>query len=152
MLIIALGFCAWLNGWGRGNINIIPFNADDIEHIELNGIYRGAIRSAYVTETEDFQAIINSINSFQHSGSGLKNVFKYGISAGGTSLYEIDIYPLNGEHFTVCLGLNESGQDPSNTEADYWVYNQNKINWFSKTCKGSMRLIYEFLEDGTIVN
>lgn len=152
MLIIALGFCAWLNGWGRGNINIIPFNADDIEHIELNGIYRGAIRSAYVTETEDFQAIINSINSFQHSGSGLKNVFKYGIGAGGTSLYEIDIYPLNGEHFTVCLGLNESGQDPSNTEADYWVYNQNKINWFSKTCKGSMRLIYEFLEDGTIVN
>ena len=152
ILIIAFVFCAWLFGWGGGSINVIPFDADDVEHIELNGVYRGAIRSAYLTETEDIQALIDSVNSFRYSGSGLKDIFKYGIGIGGTSLYEIMIYPHNGDRYTVCFGSNKGGQDPSNTEVGYRVYNKIQIDGFSKMCRGSMQVIYDFLERGTIVN
>lgn len=151
ILIIALGFCAWMFGWGGGNINVIPFDADDVEHIELFGVRCGAMRSAYLTEAEDIQALIDSVNSFRYSGSGLKDIFKYGIGSGGTLLYLIRIYPHHGERFTVCFGLSDSDQDPSNTEVSYKVYN-SLIEGFSKNCKGSMQVIYDFLERETIVN
>lgn len=151
ILMIALGLCAWLFGWGGGNINVIPFDANDVEHIELYGIYRGAMRSAYLTETEDIQSLIDSVNSFRYSGSGLKDIFKYGIGIGGTSLYEIEIYPRNGDRFTVCFGSNKGGQDPANTEVGYWVYNKIQIDGFSKMCRGSMQVIYGFLERGTVI-
>ena len=152
MLVAVFGFCAWMFGWGGGSINVISFDADDVEHIELSGIYRGAIRSAYLTETEDIQALIDSVNSFRYSGSGLRDIFKYGIGIGGTSLYEIMIYPHNGDRYTVCFGSNKGGQDPSNTEVGYRVYNKIQIDGFSKMCRGSMQVIYDFLERGTIVN
>ena len=91
-------------------------------------------------------------NSFRYSGSGLKDIFKYGIGIGGTSLYEIMIYPHNGDRYTVCFGSNKGGQDPSNTEVGYRVYNKIQIDGFSKMCRGSMQVIYDFLERGTIVN
>ena len=151
ILIIALGSCAWMFGWGGGNINVIPFNADDVEHIELFGVRCGAMRSAYLTEAEDIQALIDSVNSFRYSGSGLKDIFKYGIGSGGTLLYLIRIYPHHGERFTVCFGLSDSDEDASSTEVSYKVYN-SLIEGFSKNCKGSMQVIYDFLERETIVN
>lgn len=152
MLIAAVGFGAWMFGWGGGSINVIPFDASDVEHIELSGIYDGAIRSAYLTEREDIQTLIDSVNSFRYSGSGLKDIFRYGIGIGGTSLYEIVIYPRDGARFTVCFGSNNGGQDPSDTEVSYWVYNKIQIDGFSKMCRGSMEVIYGFLEQGKIVS
>ena len=106
ILVAVLAFCAWIYGWGGGDINVIPFDANDVERIELNGIFRGPSRSALITERDEIQGVIDSINTFQRSGSDLKNIFKYGIGLGGTSLYEIGIYPLDGERFILTTPKN----------------------------------------------
>lgn len=106
ILVAVLAFCAWIYGWGGGDINVIPFDANDVERIELNGIFRGTSRSALITERDEIQGVIDSINTFQRSGSDLKNIFKYGIGLGGTSLYEIGIYPLDGERFILTTPKN----------------------------------------------
>ena len=106
ILVAVLTFCAWIYGWGGGDINVIPFDANDVERIELNGIFRGTSRSALITERDEIQGVIDSINTFQRSGSDLKNIFKYGIGLGGTSLYEIGIYPLDGERFILTTPKN----------------------------------------------
>ena len=95
-----LVLCAWIFGWFRGDINVMDFSADEVDHVELSctdvhvDLYR-----AVVTDKDDIQMLIDSVNRFQHTGNEIKDIFMYGIFTGGSVLYEIDIYLSDGELF-----------------------------------------------------
>lgn len=150
--VLVLAFCAWLFGWGRGSIDVIPLEADEIEHLELSGFCDGALRSVDVTEEDQIRTAVDAVNAFRDTGSSLKDLFKYGIGAGGTSLYEFAVYPREGARFTVCFGSNEGGQDPSDTEVSYWILGRGWFDCSSRTCRGSMETIYELLAQGTVLS
>lgn len=146
-LAAILLFCGWLFGWFRGDINMMRFSADEVDRIELSstdvvtGIYR-----AVVTDKEEIQALIDSVNSFQHTGSGLKDIFKYGLFSGGTCLYDFHVYFTNGEDYLLEFGSHNGDQPRSDMEVAYWVYQEDKSQLFGYTCRGSMELFYELYE------
>ena len=149
VLVFILALCAWLFGWGRGDINVLEFSAGEVERIELSctDTKRVDLYRAVVTEKDDIQALINSVNSLQHTGSGVKELFKYGIGSGGTILYEYSVYLSNGDTFTLCIASLGTVQDLSDMEATYWVDDQpDKTKWISDTCRGSMEFFYELYE------
>lgn len=144
LLAILLAFCTWIFGWGQGNIMMMEFSADKVERIELSctDVRHGNLHRAIITEEKDIQAIIDSVNSFQHTGSAAKDILRYGM--GGTVLYEYNVYLSNGDTFMLCFGNNNSEQELSDMEVNYWIPDQRKL--FSNTCKGSMELFYELYD------
>ena len=145
ILFAILVLSAWIFGWGRGNINVIGFSTDEVERIELSCTdTRVGLHNAVVTEKNDIQALINSVNSFQHTGSAIKELFRHGIGIGGTILYEYNVYLSNGDVFHLCFGSNNGEQKLSNMEVNYWISDQAKL--LPDTCKGSMELFYELYD------
>ncbi len=141
VLIFILALCAWIFGWGRGDINVMEFPASEVERIELSctDTRRVDLYRAVVTEKNDIQALIDSVNSFQYTGSVVKELFKHGIGIGGTVLYEYNVCLSNGDTFLLCFGNNNGEQELSDMEVIYWADQSNKAN----TCRGSMELFYE---------
>lgn len=155
ILILIVFLCSWAYGWGGKNIDIMDFDADDVNHIDLGGNISGRYYTVTVSEKDDIQAIIDAVNAFRHTGNEVKYILKYGIGVGrgGTALYSFDVYLSNGENYAAYLASNNGGQDPSNTEVSYWVAQPDEQTWFpfADTCRGSMELFYNLLEEyGTL--
>lgn len=145
ILAVILMACAWLFGWFQGDINMIRFSPDEADRIELSSTdVRLGLHTAVVTDREDIRALIESLNSFQHTGSGLKEIFKYGIGAGGSTLYVCDVYLLNGETFNLHFASNNGERPWSDMELSYWVYPDKHL--FGYTCHGSLELFCELYE------
>jgi hypothetical protein len=141
---LLLLLCAWLFGWFRGNINMMRFSSDEVDRIKLYSTdVRLGLHTSVVTNKEEIQALIDSVNSFQHTGSGLKEIFKYGIGVGGSTLYVCDVYLLNGENFNLHFSSNDGGQPLFDMEMSYWVHWQGKTPALSNTCRGSLELFAE---------
>lgn len=146
-LAVILALCAWIFGWGRGDINVMEFSANEVNRIELYCTdVRVGLHYAVVTEKDDIQALIDSVNSFQHTGSAVKDLFRYGIGIGGTLMYDFDVYLTNGETFPLRFGSNNGEEERSNMEVHYWVYQQGESKLIPDTCRGSMELFYELYE------
>lgn len=150
VLAAILALCAWMFGWGRGDIMVMGFSANEVDHIDLFCTdTRVGLHKAVVTEKNDIQALIDSVNSFQHTGSSVKNLFRYGIGAGGTVTYDYYVHLSNGDTFRLTFGSNDGEQERSNMEVTYWywVNQQNKEKLFPDTCKGSMELFYVLYDE-----
>ena len=144
---LLLLLCAWLFGWFRGNINVMRFSSDEVDRIELYSTdIRLGLHTSAVADKEEIQALIDSVNSFQHTGSGLKEIFKYGIGVGGSTLYVCDVYLLNGENFNLHFSSNSGEQPWSDMEMGYWVYQPGKTPFLTNTCRGSLELFAELYE------
>ena len=138
--------CAWLFGWGRGDIDAIPYSAQEIDRVELSTTALGYERyRASVTDRADIQALVDSLNSFQHTGSGLKDLFKYGVGAGGTTLYVCDIVLSNGGEISLHFGSNSGEQPYSDMELSYWIHGENS-GLFGNTCRGSLELFLDLFQ------
>lgn len=147
VLAAVLALCAWIFGWGRGDINVMDFSANEVDRIELSCTdIHVDMHRAVVTEKDDIQAFINSVNSFQHTGSNIKYLFRYGIGAGGAVLYECDVYFSSGDIFNLRFANGNGEQDLSDMEVSYWIPQENQKRLFSDTCRGSMELFYELYE------
>ena len=105
-----------------------------------------------VTEPEELQVLMDTVNAFRHSGNEIKNhpALLFGAALGGTKLYEFRILFKSGEEFAFCFGLNKGGQDPADTEVAYWIPGRPSSR-FGSTCRGSMERIDELLEEGRSV-
>ena len=89
------------------------FSAEDVERLTLS--QSGYTYAVEVTEKEDIQAVIDMVNSFQHTGNELKHGFLFG---------------------------SNSGEQPvSDMEVSCWVYQISRVP--SKLCRGSMELFFE---------
>lgn len=147
VLAAVLLLCAWMFGWFRGNINMMRFSSDEVDRIALYSTDLSlGLHTSVVTDKEEIQALIDSVNSFQHTGSELKEIFKYGIGAGGSTLYVCDVYPLNGENFNLHFSSNSGEQPLSDMEMSYWVYQPGKTPALPNTCRGSLELFAELYE------
>lgn len=95
------------------------FSAEDVERLTLS--QSGYTYTAEVTEKEDIQAVIDMVNSFQHTGNELKHGFLFG---------------------------SNSGEQPvSDMEVSCWVYQGTTISRApSKLCRGSMELFFEMYQ------
>ena len=151
-LAVILALCAWIFGWGRGDINVMEFSANEVDRIELSCTdVHVDLHNAVVTEKDDIQALIDSINSFQHTGSAVKELFPIE-SLGGALLYSFDVYLSNGDTFPLSFGAHSGIEEQSDMEFDYWIYQgPNHMGLLSTllstyTCRGSMELFYELYE------
>lgn len=144
---LLLLLCVWLFGWFRGNINIMRFSSDGVDRIELSSTDVGLdLHRSVVTDKEEIQTLIDSVNSLRYTGSALKELFKHGIGAGGSVLYELNVYLLNGESFSLNLASNNNSRPRSDMEMTYWVPQSEKNTTFGHTCRGSMEVFYELYE------
>jgi len=144
VLAAGLVLCAWIFGWGRGDINVMEFSADAVDHIELYcTVPRLGLHKAAVTEKDDIQALIHSINSFSHTGNAIKEILKGSIMSGGSTLYTFYVYFLNGEDLQLTFASNSGEQEISNMEVMYWIGQENNSKRIPNTCRGSMELFYE---------
>lgn len=142
--------CAWVFGWGRGDINVLKFSADDVTRLELNctGTKRVELYKAVVTEPEDIQACIDWVNAFQHTGSAIKELFRHGIGIGlgGTCLYTFQFYLSDEDPFILEFGNNDGEQEISDMEVGFWIYSNPPKKEIGSTCRGSMEFFYELYE------
>lgn len=139
--VLLLGI--WLFGWGRGNINVIPFSAEEVDHVWLACDPHCFDGRATVTDPEAIQALINEANTLQHTGSELKTLFQYGFGAGGSSLHTLVFFLTSGETYTVTFASNHGGQPVTDMALSYWVTLSNGNHLTAFTCRGSLELSYE---------
>lgn len=144
VLAAVLLLCAWMFGWGRSSIQVMDFSADAVERIELSCTLPNSHRTV-VRDQEDIQALIDSVNAFQHTGNELKNLFRSGVFSGGTVLYEFHVFLDNGEELLLLFGDNGGGQDPSDLVVSYWLSGTD--HWFSNTCRGSLEVFWSLYEN-----
>ena len=146
VLAALLAVCAWMYGWGRGDIDLMDFDADAVDRIELYStaweFEGGTVVS--VTEKEDIQALIDLVNSFQHTGTELKFLLQSGVGVGGSVLYEFRVYLLSGEDVVLCF--TENGRDLSDMEMTYSRSPRERMPLVSPVCRGSLELFYDLRE------
>ena len=147
---VVLIFCAYTFGWGGGPINVMDFAAEDVDRIELSCSHPWiADGRAVVTEKEDIQTVIDSVNGFRHDGTELKYFLKYGFSAGGSVLHTIYVYFTNGEEYIFCI----CPEAHSDTQLSCWEYfepyHPRDRNRFRAVCSGSLDWFYALHEKYT---
>ena len=145
--VIIIGLCIGADtfGWGGGPINVMDFTAEDVDRMELTCSHSWIAEGrAVVTEKEDIQTVINSVNGFLYDGTTLKYFLKYGFSGGGTVLHTIHVYFTNGEEyiFDICPEAH------SDTQLTCWEYPYESKE-FSAVCSGSLDWFYELHEKYT---
>ena len=75
VLLLLLAFCSWLFGWFSGSIDVIDFTAEEVEHLRLSVTLFG-YEAVTISDTDDIRMVIENINSFRSTRSGIKNVLK----------------------------------------------------------------------------
>lgn len=126
---------------------MMDFSANEVERIVISCTdTQVGVHSSIITEKDDIQALINSVNTFRHTGNEIKLILKMGgIGGGGSVLYEFDVYLLNGKNFQMCFASNNGEQEWADMEVSYWIYEPGKSS-LANTCRGSMEVFYELYE------
>lgn len=143
LLAAALCFCAWLFGWGQGTIDVIDFSADDVDYVRLGCAQLYSYDAAVIGDPEEIQALIDSANSFRHTGSKFKRIFQYGLGVGGSMLHEHAFFLKNGDIFIVTFSSNDGDQPISDMDLSYWATLPNGERISGSTCQGSLEVFYE---------
>jgi len=141
VLTILLVFCVWMFGWGRGNIDVIDFSAEEVACVRLGCAQLYSKAAAEVSDPVGIQMLIDAINGFRHAGSDMKWLFKYGLFVGGSVLYEHAFELKNGDVVYVTFASNES-QPMSDMELSYWVDWPDGTKTRGGLCRGSMEVFY----------
>ena len=131
--ILVLGI--WVFGWGGGSIRVIRVSPDEVDHIRISATIVDS-HAITVTEPEDIQFVIDTINSFSYTGNNLKCILRGELFLSGTLLYELNFSLRNGDAFSLCLASNNS-TDLSDMELTYWIHDENRFP-ISSMCRGSM--------------
>ena len=101
LLAVALCFCAWLFGWGRGTIDVIDFSADEVDYVRLGCAQLYFEDAAEIRDPGEIQALIDAANAMKHTGSRFKRVLQYGLGVGGSKLHEHAFFLKNGDRVIV---------------------------------------------------
>ena len=146
-IVAVLILCAWMFGWGGGSIDLIEYSADEIEYIELFSTdVNFGLHMSVLTEKGEIQALIDSINSFRHTGNSLKHIFKDGLFLGRSVLYGTRICLAGGTKISINFATNYSDQPRSDMEVSYWIHQPGCNTLFPNECRGSMELYFELYD------
>lgn len=143
LLAVVLCFCAWLFGWGQGTIDVIDFSAEDVDYVRLGCAQLYFDAAAEIREPEEIQALIDSANALQHTGSNFKRVLQYGLGVGGSKLHEHAFFLKNGDTYIVTFSSNNGKRPISDMDLSYWVTLPNGERISGSTCRGSLEVFYE---------
>ena len=148
MLIALLVLCAWLFGWGGGEIRVLEFAPEDVERIELwHTSVDLPMERVVVTEQEDIQTILDGVNSFCFTGSSVKDMFRYGLFSGGSVLYGFDVFLTDDGEEEITFASNNGDQSMGDIEVSYWISAPTKEGGIPSTAKGSLEFFTQFYED-----
>lgn len=143
LLASVLCFCAWLFGWGRGTIDVIDFSADQVDYVRLSCAQLYSEAAAEIRDPEEIQALIDSANALQHTGSSFKRVFQYGLGVGGSKLHEHAFFLKSGDTFILTFSSNNGERPISDMDLSYWATLPNGERISGSTCRGSLEVFYE---------
>ena len=143
VLVVILGFCELLYGWGQGTIDAIDFSADQVDYVRLYCAQLSFDGVAEVRDPEEIQTLIDSANALRNSGFDLKGIFQFGLGMGGSMLHEYDFFLKNGDHFVIIFSSNDGERPISDMELDYWSILPNGERISGSACHGSMEAFYE---------
>lgn len=137
-----LALCAWLFGWGGGEIRVLEFSPEEVERIELSHTNVNLpMERVVVTDKDDIQKILDGVNSFRFTGSSIKDLFRYGLFSGGSVLYEFDVFLADGGEESLTFASNNGDQPMGDMEVGYWIGEGP-----SSTARGSMEFFAQFYE------
>lgn len=144
ILTAVLLFFAWALGWGGGPIRVMDFGPEEVDRIELSCSHPWIAEGrSLVTQAEDIQTIIETVNGFRRAGNDIGEFLRQGFSAGGSVLYDVDVYLKNGDEFPFVL-CPMSGSD--DTRFGYWVYQPGRSGGLGQVCRGSLDWFYSLHE------
>ena len=143
LLAVALCFCAWLFGWGRGTIDVIDFSADEVDHVRLSCAQLYSEVAAEIRDAGEIQALINAANAMKHTGSSFKRVLQYGLGVGGSKLHEHAFFLKNGDTVIVTFSSCNGKRPVSDMDLGYWVTLPDGERISGSTCRGSLETFYE---------
>ena len=72
----------------------------------------------------------------------MKNIFRYGVFAGGSMLHEYAFFLSNGDEFIVTFSSNVGEPPVSDMKLTYWVTLPNGERRTGGTCRGSLEVFY----------
>lgn len=150
--ILIAGICisillifSWAYGWFGGEINIMQIQPDEVSYIELNCTVMN-FKAVAITNQEDILTIIDKVNSLQYSGNSIQFLLN-GVGSGGTVLFEISTYLVDGDKITLCLSTNDIDNDEAlesdELEMSYWFHEPMKSPLTTSVCRGSMSWFFE---------
>jgi len=143
LLVVILGCCELVYGWGQGTIDAIDFSADQVDYVHLYCAQLSFDGVAEIRDSEEIQALIDSANALRNSGFDFKGVFQFGLGMGGSMFHEYDFFLKNGDHFAIIFSSNDGERPISDMELDYWSILPNGERISGSTCHGSMEVFYE---------
>lgn len=143
LLAVALCFCAWLFGWGRGTIDVIDFSSDDVDYVWLYCAQLSSEGVSEIRDSKEIQELIDSANALQHTGSRFKRVLQYGLGVGGSKLHEHAFFLKNGDRVIVTFASCNAKRPISDLDLSYWVTLPNGERISGSTCRGSLEVFYE---------
>lgn len=146
LLLLIFGLLFWIYGWGRGEIHLMDFDAEEVSYIELystDSVFN--CNEVAVTEKEDIQSLIDLVNSFRNCGNELKYLLSGEFGTGGAVLYEFRVRFLDNDTFTIGLYSHDT-HDLSDVEMTYRIFPEEHTPRLSNVCRGSLELFYELRE------
>ena len=148
VLIALLTVCAWLFGWGGGEIRVLEFAPEDVERIELwHTSVDLPMERVVVTDRDDIQTILNGVNSFRFTGSSVKDMSRYGLFSGRSVLYGFDVFLSDGGEKEITFASSNGDQPMRDIEVSYWISAPTKKDGIPSTARGSLEFFTQFYED-----
>ena len=148
VLIALLALCAWLFGWGGGEIRVLEFSPEDVERIELwHTSVDLPMERVVVTDREEIQTILDGVNSFHFTGSSVKDMFRYGLFSGGSVLYGFDVFLTGSNEKEVTFASNNGDQSMGDIEVSYWISAPTKEGGIPSTARDSLEFFAQFYKN-----
>ena len=90
-----------------GRSRVLRVSPEEVDHIRISTHRLWTSHAITVTEPEDIQFVIDTINSFSYAGNDLKCILRGELFMSGTLLYELSFSLRNGDAFTLCLAFQQ---------------------------------------------
>ena len=134
---------SWIFGWTEGSLNALDFDASAVEQIVFS-CDNAQIVSTNISDPEDIQALIDTINNFDHRGSLFRKGFlvAFSSSSGGHIRYVFQVMMKTGESVEIVLTQRENGYFSPEEDRDMSFYCSTEKVSLLPLCRGNVALFF----------
>ena len=142
-LLAIAATASWIFGWTEGSLHALDFDAGAVEQIVFS-CDNAQIVSTNISDPEDIQALIDTINSFEHKGNMLRKGFSaaFSSSSGGHILYVFQVMMKTGESVEIVLAQQENGYFSPEEDRDMSFYCSTEKVSPLPLCRGNVALFF----------
>ena len=144
IVLLAIATTAsWVFGWTKGSLHALNFDAGEVEQIVFS-CDNAQMVSTNISDPEDIQALIDTINSFDHKGNMLRKGFfaAFSSSSGGHIRYVFQVMMKTGESVEIVLTQRENDYFSPEEDRDMSFYCSTEKVSPLPLCRGNVSLFF----------